>query len=549
MLAHERLIGFFRSHSGAVIILGFGIVVALMGWLTLSSLYRLDGIRGNIAQIVSQHNEHAGLLRRMLQTTRDRSLLLQKIISEADPFVRDEFAVRVDQLGAEFAQLRERFLKLDLLPEEKALLERQGAASAKTKPLQYLVIELAMQGRQADAQRVLVQEAMPAQDEALTVLNELLAHQDSEIKKHAEKAYQREKEAHAFLLAGGAGSILLSIAIAFAVRSQIKKLIARLMATSSKLEENARELKYQKIALDEHAIVSICDSAGKITYANKKFTQISQYPQEELLGQDHRLLNAGHHPREFFVEMWRTISGGVTWHGQIKNRRKDGTFYWVKTTVVPFLDRQRKPYQYVSVRTDITPIKEAEEVLSRGKEELERMVAEQTAELREREAAMQKLAATDPLTGIANRRKFNDELERELERAQRHGFPVALIIMDIDHFKRINDTYGHPAGDSVLVEFARAVEANIRANDLFARWGGEEFIILAPHVDSANLRPFAEKLRQEVENTAFTGVGKTTCSIGATTHQAGETMHELIARVDRALYLAKKNGRNRVEQL
>jgi len=549
MLAHERLIGFFRGHSGAVIMLGFGIVVGLMGWLTFTSLSRLDSIRGDIAQIVTQHNEHAGLLRQMLKTTRDRSLLLQNIIFEADPFTRDELAVRVDQLGAEFAQLRESFLKLDLLPAERELLERQGAASAKTKPLQYQVIELAMQGRQSDAQRVLVREAIPAQDTALAALNDLLAHQDSEIRQHAERAYRREREAYAFLLAGGFGSILLSIAVAFSVRSQIKKLIARLMATSAKLEENARELKFQKIALDEHAIVSICNSAGKITYANEKFTEISQYPLAELLGQDNRLFDSGHHPKAFYEEMWRTISAGDAWRGQIRERRKDGSHYWVETTIVPFLDRQRKPYQYVSIRTDITPIMEAEEVLSRSKEELEKMVEEQTAELRASQAAMEKLAATDPLTGIANRRKFNEELQRELERAQRHGFPVALIIMDIDHFKRINDTFGHPSGDSVLVEFARTVEANIRASDLFARWGGEEFIILAPHVDSANLHPLAEKLRHAVEETTFPDVGQATCSIGATAYQAGENEQELIARVDSALYLAKKNGRNRVEQL
>lgn len=549
MLAHERLIGFFRGHSGAVIILGFGIVVGLMGWLTFTSLSRLDSIRGDIAQIVTQHNEHAGLLRQMLKTTRDRSLLLQNIIFEADPFTRDELAVRVDQLGAEFARLRERFLALDLLPAERELLERQGAASAKTKPLQYQVIELAMQGRQPDAQRVLVREAMPAQDAALAALNDLLAHQDSEIRRHAERAYQRERKAHAFLLAGGLGSILLSIAVAFSVRSQIKKLIARLMATSAKLEENARELKFQKIALDEHAIVSICDSAGKITYANERFTQISQYPLAELLGQDNRLFDSGHHPKEFYEEMWHTVSSGIAWHGQIRECRKDGSHYWVETTVVPFLDRQRKPYQYVSIRTDITPIKEAEEILSRSKEELERMVEEQTAELRSSQAAMEKLAATDPLTGIANRRKFNEELQRELERAQRHDMPVSLIIMDIDHFKRINDTFGHPSGDSVLVEFARVVEANIRASDLLARWGGEEFIILAPHVDSGHLRPLAEKLRHAVEESTFTDIGKATCSIGTTAYQAGETVQELIARVDTALYMAKKNGRNRVEQL
>ena len=136
MHTHNRLIAFFKSHSGAIIIFGFGIVVALIGWLTVSSLSRLNGIRANIEEIVVHHNEHAGLVRKMYQTTRDRSLLLQKIITEPDAFARDELAIQVDKLGAEFAQLRANFMKLELLPAEKELLERQGAASAKTKPLQ-----------------------------------------------------------------------------------------------------------------------------------------------------------------------------------------------------------------------------------------------------------------------------------------------------------------------------------------------------------------------------------------------------------------------------
>ncbi len=545
----ERLISFLRSHSGAMIILGFGIVVALMGWLTVSSLIRLNGIRANIADIVTQHNEHAGMLRKMYQTTRDRSLLLQKIISESDPFVRDELAVQVDELGTEFARLRSRFIELELQPAERALLEKQGQASASTKPLQYKVIDLARDGRETEAQRVLVREALPAQDAALAALNDLLAFQDNEIKRHAEQAYNSERKAYSFLMAGGGISILLSILIAFTVRAQIRNLIARLMRTSRELEENARELKYQKIALDQHAIVSICDAAGKIIYANRKFTEISQYSLTELIGQDHRLLNSRHHPRAYFDEMWRTIGSGVTWHGLLKNRRKDGSFYWVETTIVPFLDERGKPYQFVSVRTDITPIKEAEEVLHRSKEELEQMVAEQTAELRAREAELHKLATTDTLTGIANRRRFNLALDAELLRSDRHAIPLALILMDIDHFKRINDTFGHPTGDSVLVEFARAVEVNIRASDLFARWGGEEFIIMAPHVDGENVQAMAEKLRQSVEAATFTAAGQVTCSIGASLYLPGESEQELLARVDAALYQAKQNGRNRVEML
>ncbi len=128
------------------------------------------------------------------------------------------------------------------------------------------------------------------------------------------------------------------------------------------------ELEFQKFALDQHAIVSIADPQGRITYANQRFSQISQYPVDELLGQDHRLLNSGHHPREFFQEMWNTISQGDIWRGEVRNRRRDGSFYWVESTIVPFMNSQGQPIRYVSIRTDISERKESEGQLRHAKE-------------------------------------------------------------------------------------------------------------------------------------------------------------------------------------
>ena len=161
-----------------------------------------------------------------------------------------------------------------------------------------------------------------------------------------------------------------------------------------------------------------------------------------------------------------------------------------------------------------------------------------------------KQATLDPLTRIFNRKHFNQEIESEVSRARRYGRPLSMLLMDLDHFKRVNDTHGHPAGDYVLKKTAEAVRETLRAQDIFARYGGEEFALLLPETTNDNGFTLAEKLRQKLASTVYEFGGKkipVTMSIGLATLKASHVgFDDLVAEADKNLYAAKNGGRNKV---
>jgi diguanylate cyclase (GGDEF)-like protein len=186
-------------------------------------------------------------------------------------------------------------------------------------------------------------------------------------------------------------------------------------------------------------------------------------------------------------------------------------------------------------------------LLGRGRWVHDQVQLESRLKLQELAQSLGVKASTDPLTGLHNRLKLGSTLIDEILRVDRYKTPLSLVLFDIDNFKKINDTYGHPVGDQVLIQLSRFVPNLIRSTDLLARWGGEEFLILAPGSDGPMAFQAAEKLREAIGSLAFQQVRSVTCSFGVAQYAPGETAADLIARADAALYRAKTGGRNQVK--
>lgn len=188
-----------------------------------------------------------------------------------------------------------------------------------------------------------------------------------------------------------------------------------------------------------------------------------------------------------------------------------------------------------------------DQLLMEYQSHLEEIVTERTQKLLDKTRELEVLANRDSLTQLLNRRKFAEVLQLEVKRFNRYGEKFALINIDIDHFKKVNDTYGHDVGDQVIKTFASTVESNIRASDSAARWGGEEFLILVIEADESVALKIAEKLRSTLKQTEIEPVGFVSASIGITQIRPGDTDETIIIRSDQALYQAKDNGRDRIE--
>ena len=277
-----------------------------------------------------------------------------------------------------------------------------------------------------------------------------------------------------------------------------------------------------RAAVDAAAIFSETDMAGNITYVNEQFCAISGYSAHELLGQNHRILNSSLHPPEFFAGLWKTISSGKVWKGEICNLRKDGTLYWVESTIVATNDSEANVQKYVSIRFDVTEKRKLMEVL-------------------------QWRADHDVLTGLPNRSLLYDRFKQSAAIAHRNHSSLAVCVLDLDGFKLINDRYGHAIGDRLLVEVSNRLKKIIRGEDTVARLGGDEFVILLGLLHVNELEMAMQRILTSL-SLAYTIDGielNISASIGVTLYPKDDAdIDSLLRHADQAMYRAKLRGRD-----
>ncbi|MES9905294.1 MAG: diguanylate cyclase [Sedimenticola sp.] len=272
------------------------------------------------------------------------------------------------------------------------------------------------------------------------------------------------------------------------------------------------------------AAIIVTDSDGNIEYANQRFSLVSSYPLKSVIGENPRILKSGEKSEEEYKELWDVITSGRTWHGEFHNKRSDGSFYWAEARISPVTDDKGHIGHYIGIQEDIT-------------------------EKRRLQSELEMLANTDPLTGLNNRRCLCAQGGAEIARCRRHGHDLAIMMLDLDYFKAINDTWGHAVGDYVLQEFAGLLQESARESDILGRFGGEEFVIIMPATVLEQALEFAERLRIKVEKLPFklNDALNITVSIGcAQFQQDDKDIDEPLDRADKALYRAKQSGRNRV---
>ncbi len=286
-----------------------------------------------------------------------------------------------------------------------------------------------------------------------------------------------------------------------------------------------KEIQNYVSLIDKNIMISSTNIDGRMVHVSEAFAKISGYEKDELIGQDHSIMRHPDMKKEFFKAMWKVLNSNKIWHGEIKNKTKDGGYYWSDMSISPNFDEYGHKIGYTAIRHDITNKKLIEE-----------------------------LSITDSLTEVFNRRHFDDIIPKVINSAKRKDELLSFIIMDIDHFKQYNDTYGHQEGDNALKAVSKSVKETLnRADDHCFRLGGEEFGVIFKSVDIKSAVDFSHKIKQNIEDLQIIHEKNSaskyiTVSMGLICEYASKIKDkdELYKLGDDLLYKAKASGRNKI---
>jgi diguanylate cyclase (GGDEF)-like protein/PAS domain S-box-containing protein len=306
-------------------------------------------------------------------------------------------------------------------------------------------------------------------------------------------------------------------------------------------DDHSNLLNEYKKAVDLSNIVSKTNPKGIITYVNDKFCEVSGYKREELIGKPHNIVRHPIMPSRIYKELWDTIKAKKTWNGLITNIQKDGKSYTVYSTIVPILDIDGDVVEYIAIRHDVTEFEQAKEQLST----LNKAMKHKVDELYSMAQTLEEQASIDVLTGVFNRMKFEEFFDLEFQKAKMQRNQLSIILLDVDDFKLINDTFGHDIGDDVLKTMTKLISENIRSTDTLSRWGGEEFVILLPGTTLEQAKIVATNLKNVISKYKFNTINfGVTCSFGVAVCNDSDNKERLFKRVDTVLYKAKNSGKN-----
>jgi diguanylate cyclase (GGDEF)-like protein/PAS domain S-box-containing protein len=526
------------SSIKVLLVVGFASVTIIMLIIALLGMQSVTMVSQKLTSTISDNNVRLKHGYEMRNAARSRTVILHQMARTDDPFERDELFLYLREQGEKFHKARDYIIDMGVDQKSLELLQKQREYSTAAGPLQYEVIDLLYNDRVDEAIDVLIFKVIPAQNRAINAIDQFLELQQSystRLLNQVREDFDRSRNVIiSFTLVGVIVGILVSVLVMRYANAILQALY------NSKVRENVirENIVDAIITFNEDGVVESC---------NRAVYHIFGYRPSEIEGQKvSRMLSVLNGMDNYNDMDSSRLANVVNSARQIRCIHKDGREINLHVGISKVCLNDKN--LYIAVLSDISDQVQAEESLRQINENLERRVAERTRELQQANEKLKYLASHDTITGLPNRALLNEHLHHILAGARRLGSKVALLYLDIDGFKKINDDYGHEVGDFLLQALGDKMLAALRQSDLVARVGGDEFIVVVDDVkDTRHLTGIANKLIEIIgEPITIAGhICRVGVSIGISIYpQDGDDIDSLIRCADQAMYSIKSSGKN-----